>query len=199
MSATASHDTYNMEQDHRKLGIWVFLASEVIFFGAVITTFVVFRDRSTSGPNPHEVLTLLVPTIMTLILLTSSITMVLALQAIQNGNRTRMWQLLVTTAALGLVFLALKANEYSHLISEGVTPSTNIFGSVYFLTTGLHAAHVLVGIIWIFAVAAKALRGGFSATNYLPVEIAGLYWHFVDLIWVAIFMVVYLTEQLRFV
>ena len=198
MSATASHDSYNMEQDHRKLGIWVFLASEVIFFGAVITTFVVFRDRSTSGPNPHEVLTLLVPTIMTLILLTSSVSMVLALQAIQNGNRTRMWQLLTVTAVLGLVFLGLKANEYSHLFSEGITPSTNIFGSVYFLTTGLHAAHVLVGIIWIFAVVGKAVRGGFSATNFLPVEIAGLYWHFVDLIWVAIFMVVYLTDQLKF-
>jgi len=198
MSATTSHDTYHMEQDHRKLGIWVFLASEVIFFGAVITTFVVFHDRSTSGPNPHEVLTLLVPTIMTLVLLSSSITMVLALQAIQNGNRTRMIQFLVTTAVLGIVFLGLKATEYSHLFSDGITPSSNIFGSVYFLTTGLHAAHVIVGIIWIFAVVAKALRGGFSATNYLPVEITGLYWHFVDLIWVAIFMVVYLTDQLRF-
>lgn len=198
MSATVSHDTYEMEQDHRKLGIWIFLASEVIFFGAVITTFLVFRDRSTSGPNPHEVLTLLVPTIMTLVLLTSSITMVMALQAIQAGNRARMWQWLVVTAVLGIVFLGLKLSEYSHLISDGITPSTNIFGSVYFLTTGLHAAHVIVGIIWIFAVVGKALRGGFSATNYLPVEMAGLYWHFVDLIWVAIFMVVYLTDQLKF-
>ena len=198
MSATVPHDTYDMEHDHRKLALWVFLASEVIFFGAVITTFVVFRDRSTSGPNPHEVLTLLVPTIMTLVLLTSSLTMVLALQAIQNGNRTRMWQLLVATAVLGLVFLGLKATEYSHLINDGITPSTNIFGSVYFLTTGLHAAHVIVGIIWILAVVAKAMRGGFSQTNYLPVEMAGLYWHFVDLIWVAIFMVVYLTDQLKF-
>ena len=198
MSATVSHDTYDMEHDHRKLALWIFLASEVIFFAAVITTFVVFRDRSTSGPNPHEVLTLLVPTIMTLVLLTSSITMVMALQAIQGGQRARMWQYLVATAVLGMVFLGLKLSEYNHLISDGITPSTNIFGSVYFLTTGLHAAHVIIGIIWIFAVAAKAVRGGFSATNYLPVEMAGLYWHFVDLIWVAIFMVVYLTDQLRF-
>jgi cytochrome c oxidase subunit 3/cytochrome o ubiquinol oxidase subunit 3 len=124
--------------------------------------------------------------------------MVLALQAIQNGNRTRMWQFLVATAVLGMVFIGLKLTEYNHLFSDGITPSTNIFGSVYFLTTGLHAAHVIVGIIWILAVVAKALRGGFSATNYLPVEIAGLYWHFVDLIWVAIFMVVYLTDQLKF-
>jgi len=198
MSAPASHDTYVMEHDHRKLGIWIFLASEVMFFGAVIATFVVFRGRSTSGPDPREVLTLLVPTIMTLVLLTSSVTMVMALQAIQGGNRTRMWQYLVATCILGLVFLGLKATEYTHLFSDGITPSANIFGSVYFLTTGLHAAHVIVGIIWILAVVAKALRGGFSAENYLPVEMAGLYWHFVDLIWVAIFMVVYLTDQLKF-
>jgi cytochrome c oxidase subunit 3/cytochrome o ubiquinol oxidase subunit 3 len=198
MSATVSTETYSMERDHRKLAIWVFLASEVIFFAAIITTFVVYRDRSVSGPNPHQVLTLFVPLIMTLVLLTSSVTMVLALQAIKEGKRARLWQFLVATAALGVVFLGLKGSEYSHLFNEGVTPSANIFGSAYFLTTGLHAAHVIVGIIWILAVAAKALRGGFAATNYLPVELAGLYWHFVDLVWVAIFMVVYLTDQLKF-
>lgn len=198
MSATTVHDTYVMEHDHRKLGIWVFLASDVIFFGAVIATFVVFHSRSTSGPDPRQVMTLLVPTIMTLVLLMSSVTMVLALQAIQGGKRMRMAQCLIVTAVLGIVFLGLKATEYSHLFSDGITPSSNIFGSVYFLTTGLHAAHVIAGIIWIFAVAVKALRGGFSAENYLPVEMAGLYWHFVDLIWVAIFMVVYLTDQLKF-
>ncbi len=198
MSATVSTDTHAMEHDHRKLGIWVFLASEVIFFAAIITTFIVYRDRSTSGPGPHEVLTLLVPTIMTLVLLTSSITMVLALQSIKGGKPTRMWQWLLVTTVLGIVFLVLKGTEYSHLFGEGVTPSTNIFGSVYFTVTGFHALHVIIGIIWILAVVAKTLRGGFSATNYLPVEMAGLYWHFVDLVWVAIFMVVYLTDQLKF-
>jgi heme/copper-type cytochrome/quinol oxidase subunit 3 len=97
------------------------------------------------------------------------------------------------------VFLVLKGNEYAHLFREGVTPSSSIFGSVYFTVTGLHALHVIVGIIWILAVVAKAGRGAFSPTNYLPVELTGLYWHFVDLVWVLIFMVVYLTDQLKFI
>ncbi len=198
MSTPISANEYEMERDHRKLAIWVFLASESIFFAAFITTFVIYRGRSVSGPGPREVLTLFVPLVMTIVLLISSVTMVQALQAIKEGSRTRMWQFLLATAFLGLAFLGLKGNEYAHLIQEGVTPSSNIFGSVYFTVTGLHALHVIVGIVWILAVVAKAWRGAFSATNYLPVELAGLYWHFVDLVWVLIFMVVYLTEQLRF-
>lgn len=198
MEARMSTDSHSQEFDHRKLGIWIFLASEVIFFAAIITTFLVYRDRSLSGPNPREILTLLIPTINTLVLLTSSVTMVMALQSIKEDKRARMWQWLVVTAALGTTFLVLKGTEYSHLIREGLTPSANIFGSIYFTLTGFHAAHVFVGVVWILAVVAKALRGGFSATNFLPVEIVGLYWHFVDLVWVAIFMVVYLLERLPF-
>ena len=97
--------------DHRKLGLWVFLASEVIFFAALITTFVIYRDRSVSGPHPREILTLLIPTINTLVLLTSSVTMVLALQAIQDNKRSRSWRFLLLTAALGTTFLVLKGTE----------------------------------------------------------------------------------------
>ena len=185
--------------DHRKLGIWVFLASEVIFFAAIITAFLVYRDKSVAGPDPRQILTLLIPTINTLILLTSSVTMVMALESIKHDHRARTWQWLVVTAALGATFLVLKGTEYSELFAAGLTPSTNIFGSVYFTLTGFHAAHVLIGIIWILSVVAKTVRGGFSAANHLPVEIVGLYWHFVDLVWVAIFMVVYLLEQLPLV
>ncbi|MBI3915016.1 MAG: heme-copper oxidase subunit III, partial [Chloroflexi bacterium] len=170
----------NMEHDHRKLGIWVFLASEVIFFAAIITTFIIYRERSVGGPDPKHILTLLIPTINTMVLLVSSVTMVAALQSIKEGNRTTMWRWLVITAVLGSTFLFLKGTEYSHLFSEGLTPNANIFGSVYFTLTGFHAAHVLIGVIWLLAVAAKAIRGGFSAENFLPVEIVGLYWHFVD-------------------
>lgn len=198
MNTTVSAESHIEVPDHRKLAIWVFLASDVIFFGALIATFVVYRTRSVSGPQPAQVLTLFHATLMTLVLLVSSVTMVLALAAIRNGNRTRTWQWLVATVVLGLVFLGLKAQEYTTLFSLGVTPSTNIFGSVYFTLTGFHALHVIVGIIWALAVVAKTLRGGFSATNNLPVEMAGLYWHFVDMVWVAIFMVVYLMEKLPF-
>ncbi len=198
MSTHTSSTAHASEMDHRKLGIWVFLASEVIFFAAIITTFLVYRDKSVGGPDPHHILTLLIPTINTLVLLTSSVTMVMALESIKQDKRARCWQWLVVTALLGATFLVLKGTEYSELFAENLTPSANIFGSVYFTLTGFHAAHVLVGIIWILAVVAKTIRGGFSATNFLPVEIVGLYWHFVDLVWVAIFMVVYLLEQLPF-
>lgn len=196
MSAHAQ--TQSQELDHRKLGIWVFLASEVIFFAAIITTFLVYRDKSVGGPDPKHILTLLIPTINTIVLLVSSVTMVMALESIKHDRRSRTWQWLVVTAALGATFLILKGTEYSELFAEGLTPSANIFGSVYFTLTGFHAAHIVIGIIWILSVVAKTVRGGFSASNFLPVEIVGLYWHFVDLVWVAIFMVVYLLEQLPF-
>ncbi len=197
MSAHAS--TSSQELDHRKLGIWVFLASEVIFFAAIITTFLVYRDRSVGGPDPKHILTLLIPTINTIVLLVSSVTMVMALESIKHDRRSRTALWLVVTALLGATFLVLKGTEYSELFAEGLTPSANIFGSVYFTLTGFHAAHILIGIIWILSVVAKTVRGGFSASNFLPVEIVGLYWHFVDLVWVAIFMVVYLLEQLPFI
>jgi cytochrome c oxidase subunit III len=199
MDTSASSHSYSMENDHRKLGIWVFLASESIFFAAVISTFVIYRNRSTSGPGPQDVLTLIVPMFMTLVLLISSLTMVLALQSIREGQRERMVRFLIATASLGLVFLMLKGSEYYHLFSDGVTPNSNIFGSVYFTTTGLHALHVIVGIIWILSIVARTRRGAYSPTNFLPVEMAGLYWHFVDLVWVLIFMVVYLMDRLKFV
>ena len=124
--------------------------------------------------------------------------MVMALESVKQDKRQATWVWLGVTALLGVTFLVLKGTEYSELFAEGLTPGANIFGSVYFTVTGFHAAHILVGIIWILAVVALTIRGRFSSTNFLPVEIVGLYWHFVDLVWVAIFMVVYLLEQLPF-
>ena len=194
----STHATaHSSELDHRKLGIWVFLASEVIFFAAIITAFLVYRDIHVE-PDPRHILTLLIPTINTIVLLVSSVTMVMALESIKADKRTPTWVWLVATALLGATFLVLKGTEYTELFHEGLTPSANIFGSIYYTLTGFHAAHVLVGIIWILSVVALVLRGRFSATNFLPVEIVGLYWHFVDLVWVAIFMIVYLLEQIPF-
>lgn len=198
MSSHASSASHGNEMDHRKLGIWVFLASEVIFFAAIITTFLVYRDKNVGGPDQHQILSLLIPTINTVILLVSSVTMVMALESIKVGKSKQTWIWLVVTAMLGATFLVLKGTEYSELFAAGLTPSANIFGSVYFMLTGFHAAHILIGIIWILSVVAMTVRGRFSATNFLPVEIVGLYWHFVDLVWVAIFMIVYLLEQLPF-
>lgn len=179
--------------DSRKLGVWVFLASEVIFFASLIISYLVLYNRVTSGPTAHEALTLTIPTVNTMILLVSSVTMVLALAHLRDGNRRACIAWLLTTAWLGICFLILKAAEYSQHLREGLTPSVNVFGSAYYTVTGFHAAHVAVGVIWILSVA-LGLRHRISPRNDVLVETVGLYWHFVDLVWVAIFMVVYLMR-----
>ncbi|MBO9360671.1 MAG: heme-copper oxidase subunit III [Thermoflexus sp.] len=178
--------------DSRKLGIWVFLASEVIFFASLIVAYLVLHNRVTGGPTVHK-LSLTIPTINTMILLTSSVAMVLALAHLRDGNRRASIAWLLTTAWLGICFLILKGVEYNHHLHEGLTPSVNVFGSAYYAVTGFHAAHVAVGVIWILSVA-LGLRHRLSPQNDVPVEAAGLYWHFVDLVWVAIFVVVYLMR-----
>jgi heme/copper-type cytochrome/quinol oxidase subunit 3 len=177
--------------DSRKMGIWMFIASEVIFFTALISTYLLYR-----GYTPREQglahLELNVAAVMTFILLMSSFTMVSALAAIRDGKPQQMRLWLAATAALGLFFLGSQAFEWSLLFREGITPATNLFGATFFTTTGFHGTHVFVGVLWILGVLVRALRGGVTPRNNLSVEMVGLYWHFVDLVWVVLFTVIYL-------
>lgn len=177
--------------DHRKLVMWIFIASETIFFAALMAAYLVYR-----GKTPHEeglgLLDLNVASFNTFILLASSLTMVLSLQAIEAGKRTRLIVLLTITAALGLVFLGGQAYEYSALIREEITPDRNLFGATFFTLTGFHGAHVAVGVLWIISLIVRARRGGITEHNHLAVELGGLYWHFVDLVWVILFTIIYL-------
>lgn len=177
--------------DSRKMGIWMFIASEVIFFTALISTYLLYR-----GQTPYDKglghLELNVAAVMTFILLMSSFTMVSALAGIRDGNLPRMRIWLIATAALGLVFLGSQAFEWSLLFREGIFPSTNLFGATFFTTTGFHGSHVLVGVLWMTGVIARASKGGVTPQNNLSVEMVGLYWHFVDLVWVVLFTVIYL-------
>ncbi len=177
--------------DSRKMGIWMFIASEVIFFTALISTYLLYRGQT---PRQYGLahLELNVAAVMTFILLMSSFTMVSALAAIRDGKPRQMRLWLAATAALGLVFLGSQAFEWSLLFREGITPSTNLFGATFFTTTGFHGSHVFVGVLWIVAVIARALKGGVTPENNLSVEMVGLYWHFVDLVWVVLFTVIYL-------
>lgn len=177
--------------DSRKMGIWMFIASEVIFFMALIATYVAFRGRTPVEEGIGH-LDLNVASLNTFVLLASSLTMVLALAAIRDGKRGRMIGLLIATAVLGILFLSGQVYEYSLLLREGITPDTSIFGATFFTTTGFHGAHVSVGVLWIIAVLVRALRGGVTPQNNLSVEMAGLYWHFVDLVWVVLFTTIYL-------
>jgi heme/copper-type cytochrome/quinol oxidase subunit 3 len=189
--AQVEHAETTTGLDHRKLVMWIFIASETIFFAALMTTYLVFRGRT----PPEEGLAhldLTVASINTFILLASSLTMVLSLQSIENGKRTRMIVFLILTVLLGGLFLGGQALEYRELIDHGVSLDTNIFGATFFTLTGFHGAHVAVGALWILMLVIRALRGGISEHNHLAVELGGLYWHFVDLVWVVLFTIIYL-------
>ncbi|HZQ05836.1 MAG TPA: cytochrome c oxidase subunit 3 [Anaerolineae bacterium] len=177
--------------DNRKLVIWIFIASETIFFAALMATYLVYRSRTPIEEGLGH-LNLAVASANTFILLGSSLTMVLSLQSIERGNRGRMIFFLILTAALGLTFLGGQIFEYNELLVNGVSIDTNLFGATFFTLTGFHGSHVFVGVIWITALIIRALRGGITPNNHLAVELGGLYWHFVDLVWVVLFTIIYL-------
>jgi heme/copper-type cytochrome/quinol oxidase subunit 3 len=178
--------------DSNKLGIWAFLSSETIFFSALIVTYLILHGKSVSGPYPHDVLNVPLTAVNTFVLICSSFTMVSALAAIQRGETRNVKGWLIATMVLGAAFLGGQATEFSLLIGQGLSLSQNVFGASFFTLTGFHGAHVLVGLIWIGFVLTKAFRGELNKENHLSVELVGLYWHFVDLVWIIIFTVVYL-------
>lgn len=190
------HDsTYNTSTglSNRKLLMWAFLASDVMFFGSFIATYLVYRNRSLVGPYPEDVLDIPITTISTFVLLMSSLAMVLALHYVRDNSKiaARFW--IFATAALGLVFLGFQVVEFQVFVHEGLTPRTNLFGSTFFILTGIHGAHVTIGVLWLLFLLFGHFKGTLRSENSLDLEIAGLYWHFVDIVWIVIFTVVYLV------
>lgn len=177
---------------HNKLLMWAFLASDVMFFGSLIMTYMIYRGRSVTGPFPHDILNIPYTSVSAAVLLLSSLMMVLALAAIQRGNvrAFRIW--LLATAAMGLLFLGGQFFEFTEFYDMGLTLSSNLFGSTFFVLTGFHGTHVGIGIIWLLSLVAMSFRGQINQENAEKVEIAGLYWHFVDIVWIVIFTLVYL-------
>lgn len=178
--------------DHRKLLMWLFLGSDCLFFGSLISTYMIYRGRSMVGPLPHEIFDIPYTSVSAFVLLMSSLTMVLALAALQRGDHRglRIW--LIATALLGTVFLGGQFYEFSSFVHEGLTLSTNLFGTTFFLLTGFHGTHVTIGVIILLSLVVVSLRGGLPSEESLTVELAGLYWHFVDIVWIVIFTLVYL-------
>jgi cytochrome c oxidase subunit 1 len=187
-----THQVGQVGVDHRKLGMWTFLGSECMFFGTLIACYLAYRGRSVTGPAPHEILNIPITTASTFDLLMSSLLMVLALAAVQRDDRfqARLW--LGGTAFLGLIFLGFQAFEFISFVHEGLTLQQNLFGSTFFVLTGLHGGHVALGVVWLLALLVLDLRGRLQASDAIKVEIVGLYWHFVDVVWIVIFTVVYL-------
>ena len=181
--------------DNRKLLMWAFLASDCMFFGTLIATYMVYKNRSLDGPLPREVFDVPYTSVSAFVLLLSSLTMVLALAAIQSGQERKMRIWLSATALLGCVFLGGQFYEFTTFYKDGLTLSRNLFGSTFFTLTGFHGTHVAIGVFWLLSLVAHSVRGRLHQSHSLFVEIAGLYWHFVDIVWILIFTLVYLIPD----
>ena len=193
MTHAAAHHT-STGLDTRKIALWTFIGSECLLFGALISTYLVYQGKSLTGPTPHEILNIPLTSVSTFVLLMSSLAMVLALAAATRGDSTwsRVW--LLATALLGLTFLGFQAYEFVSFVHEGLTLKTNLFGSTFFVLTGTHGAHVAVGVLWLLTLLVRSLQGKLGPDKAMNVELAGLYWHFVDVVWIVIFTVVYLLQ-----
>jgi len=177
-----------------KLGMWLFLAGDAMTFGCLIVGYGILRYASASWPVPSEVLGINLTALMTFLLIVSSVTMVLGLSATQQGDLPKFKKFMGLTILGGLIFLGLQAYEWTHLITEtlphrNLSFSKDLFATTFFVLTGFHGMHVTGGVIYNSCVLAAVTRGRYEAKH---VEIAGLYWHFVDLVWILIFTFVYL-------
>ncbi|HEY3141640.1 MAG TPA: heme-copper oxidase subunit III [Acidimicrobiales bacterium] len=181
---------------NEKLAMWVFLGSDCLLFGALISTYLLLRHRSISGPpalrNPADVFDIPFTSVSSFILLMSSLTMALAVGAIHRGDMRRCQAWLVTTAGLGMMFISGQVYEFTSFKREGLGYTTNLFGSAFYTLTGFHGVHVTVGIVFLMSLFVMSLRGKLDVSRAETVEIFGLYWHFVDIVWILIFTVVYL-------
>jgi heme/copper-type cytochrome/quinol oxidase subunit 3 len=173
-----------------KVGVWWFLASEIMLFGGLIASFIVFRLGSAGWHGEAAHLSVPIGAFNTIVLLTSSLTMVQAFAAVERRDQRMFQAHLALTILLGLTFLGVKAYEYTAEIRAGFTPGTGIFWSFYYTLTGLHALHVLAGIIVNFSL---YLLVGARLRNSHRIELAGLYWHFVDIVWIFLFPLIYLS------
>ena len=193
-ATTADHLETSTGLDNRKLLMWLFLASDCLFFGSFIAAYLLYRGRSKVGPLPDDLFDIPFTSVSAFILLMSSVTMVLALAAIQRGNVRNMKIWLFTTAMLGTLFIAGQVFEFTEFNHEGLSLSTNLFGTTFFVLTGFHGAHVTVGVLILLSLFVVSMRGGIQQKDSLAIELAGLYWHFVDIVWIVIFTLVYLIQ-----
>lgn len=176
---------------HAKLGMWMFLASEVIFFTALIGAYVAFRVGG-SLVVPEEGLNLALASLNTFLLICSSFTAVMALDSIQERKESHFIGYLLATLGFGLVFITIQGVEWTELLNHGVTPNSELFGTAFFVTTGFHGLHVIIGLLWLVFLLLKGFRGDFSGGDERAVENFGLYWHFVDIVWILLFTIIYL-------
>ncbi len=207
--ALAHHfDSLAQQTEATTLGMWVFLVTEVLFFGGLFATYMIYRSwyPDAFAAASHE-LDVTLGTINTIVLITSSLTMALAVHAAQLGQRQLLMTFLILTMILGGVFLGIKSVEYYHKFAEHHVPGPDfqfekeyfrhaqIFFSLYFVMTGLHALHMIIGIGIMLVMLWWSWNGTITAEYSSPIEISGLYWHFVDIVWIFLFPLLYLIGR----
>ena len=180
-----------------KLGMWIFLAGDAVGFGVLLAAYGVMRATSVDWPHPAQVLGIQLTALMTFLLICSSVTMVKSLEALQANDLPRAKRFVLLTALGGAIFVGLQAMEWTHLIERGLKVFGNpwgatLFGSSFFMITGFHGLHVTAGVIYLLSIYRVISRVKDMRYNYMVTEIAGLYWHFVDLVWIMVFTFVYL-------
>ena len=194
-TATANDHVTGTGLSDNKLLMWVFLGSECLLFGGLISTYLIYRGRFAAGPAPGDIFDIPFTSVSSFVLLMSSLTMVLALSALQRGDirNNRLW--LLTTALLGSLFIGGQVYEFTTFLREGLGYTTSPFSSAFFTLTGFHGVHVSVGIVMLMSLYVSSLRGNLRRESAETVEIIGLYWHFVDVVWIFIFTVIYLVPS----
>jgi heme/copper-type cytochrome/quinol oxidase subunit 3 len=200
LAITPGHGAAEAHEEHAtttglpntKVAMWMFLASECMLFGALISTYVLYRGASQTGPYPNDVFDIPYTSVSSFVLLASSLTMVLALAAAQKRDVSRMRLWLLATALLGLTFVGGQVYEFTTFYDEGLSISTNLFGTTFYVLTGFHGVHVTVGILMLLSLVGFSTADRLPDDAAFPVEMVGLYWHFVDIVWIVIFTVVYL-------
>jgi heme/copper-type cytochrome/quinol oxidase subunit 3 len=186
----------NMAITNRKLGFWLFLASECVFFASLLIGFLVYQGKTNGGPGT-EIFNINLTTISTFVLLMSSLAMVLGVNAAQRGLARDAMKWVFLTAVMGQIFLGFQVYEFWHFVEDGFGLTTSPLSTAFFVLTGFHGTHVLVGVIWLFSLLYHGRRGGLGVDKAEDVEIGGLYWHFVDVVWIVIFTVVYLLPHVK--
>jgi len=187
-----THPT-NTGISNTKLGMWLFLGSECLLFGGLITTYLLYKyPTAGTGPSPRSLFDIPFTSISSFVLLMSSLTMVLAVSALERGEMERFRTWIVATALMGSVFISGQAYEFQAFVAEGMGYTTNRSSSAFYTLTGFHGVHVTIGIIMLVSVLMLSFRGHIHQHKAETVEVVGLYWHFVDVIWILIFAIVYL-------
>ena len=194
-TATANDHLTGTGLSNNKLLMWVFLGSECLLSGGLSSTYLIYRSRFAAGPAPGDIFDIPFTSVSSFVLLMSSLTMVLALSALQRGDirNNRLW--LLTTALLGSLFIGGQVYEFTTFLREGLGYTTSPFSSAFFTLTGFHGVHVSGGIIMLMSLYVSSLRGNLRRESAETVEIVGLYWHFVDVVWIFIFTVIYLVPS----